>query len=190
MSLFRLAFGSGDEAIEGKNVLLRYPRMADFEAWKDLREISRRYIEPWEPTWSDDEFSRRNFRLRVNIYNERAIKDEGYSYFIFDKMNGALVGGLTLSHIRRGVSQSATLGYWMGEPYAGKGFMKDAVLALADASRTRLNFHRIEAACIPRNERSRCLLLACGFQPEGYAKAYVKIAGQWEDHLLFGLVIA
>jgi len=189
MTLFRLAFGASEEAIDGQKTILRAPRMADFEEWKNLRQASRQFIEPWEPTWSEDEFSRRMFRQRVSLYNERALNDAGHSFFVFDKQSGALVGGLTLSHIRRGVSQSGTLGYWMGEPFAGKGFMKDAVLALAGVSRPRFNLHRLEAACIPRNERSRYLLLACGFQPEGYAKSYVKIAGLWEDHLLFGLVL-
>lgn len=189
MSLFRLAFGAGDEVIHGKKTLLRHPRMTDFEEWKALRQKSRSFIEEWEPVWSEDEFSRRAYRQRISVYNERAINDDGHSFYIFDKVSGALVGGLTLSHIRRGVSQSASLGYWMGAPYAGQGYMKDAVTALAEAARIRFGLHRLEAACIPRNERSRHLLLACGFQPEGYAKAYVKIAGLWEDHLLFGLVI-
>jgi len=187
--MFRLTFGISDEVIDGQKVYLRPPRMADFEAWKSLRESSRKFIEPWEPTWADDEFSRRSFRMRVGVYHERALRDEGHSYFIFDKAQGKLLGGITLSHIHRGVSQSGTLGYWMGEVYAGQGYMKDAVMALVAVTQSRFGLHRLEAACIPRNERSRHLLLACGFQPEGYAKAYVKIAGNWEDHLLFGLVI-
>ena len=189
MSLFRLAFGVGEEAIHGRKVSLRSPRMTDFEEWVMLRKNSRAYLEPWEPIWPEDEFSRRAFRQRVSVYNERAAHDDGHSFFVFDKNTGALVGGLTLSHIRRGVSQSGTLGYWMGQSYAGQGMMKDSILALASVAQARFGLHRLEAACIPRNDRSRHLLLACGFQPEGYAQAYVKIAGIWEDHLLFGRLV-
>ena len=189
MSLFRLAFGAGEEAIAGAKSSLRRPRTADFDQWKALRLNSRAFLEPWEPTWPDGEFSRWAFRHRVSAFNERATNDEGHSFFVFDRASGVLVGGLTLSHIRRGVSQSGSLGYWMGEPYAGKGYMKDAILALISVAKDRFGLHRLEAACIPRNEASRLLLLACGFEAEGYAKAYVKIAGHWEDHLLFGRVV-
>ena len=189
MSFLRLAFGTGDEAIHGNKVVLRRPRLGHFEEWKALRQISRKHLEVWEPAWDDNEFSRSAFRQRVNAYNERAANDEGHSYFLFHNESDALVGGLTLSYIRRGVSQSGTLGYWMGEPYAGMGLMKDAILALVIVARSRFGLHRLEAACIPHNDRSRHLLLACGFEAEGYAKAYVKIAGKWEDHLLFGRVV-
>jgi [ribosomal protein S5]-alanine N-acetyltransferase len=189
MSLFRLAFGAGDEAIHGEKVLLRYPRMADFEAWKALRLSSRAFLEPWEPTWTEDEFTRRSFRNRVSVYSARAESDEGYSFFLFEKATGALAGGMTLSHVRRGVSQAATLGYWMGQPFAGRGLMKDGLMALLACASGRWGLHRIEAACIPTNEPSRRLLLACGFEAEGFAKAYVKIADRWQDHLLFGRLV-
>ena len=189
MSLFRLAFGAAEEAIIGVKSSLRRPRVADFEEWKKLRLTSRNFLEPWEPKWTDDEFLPSTFRQRVSIYNERATRDDGHSFFIFDKTSGVLVGGLTLSHIRRGVSQSGSLGYWMGEPYAGKGYMKDAILAVISVAKDRFGLHRIEAACIPSNGASRHLLLTCNFHAEGYAKSYVKIAGKWEDHLLFGRVV-
>ena len=189
MSFLRLAFGTGDEAIHGNKVVLRRPRLGHFEEWKTLRLNSRNHLEEWEPTWDGNEFSRSAFRQRISVYNERAANDDGHSFFLFHKDSAALVGGLTLSYIRRGVSQSGTLGYWMGESYAGMGLMKDAILALITVARPRFGLHRLEAACIPRNDRSRYLLLACGFEAEGYAKAYVKIAGQWEDHLLFGRVV-
>ena len=189
MSLFRLAFGAGEETITGAKINLRRPRNSDFEEWKTLRLKSRAFLELWEPTWPADEFLRRAFRQRIGVYSERAANDDGHSFFVCNKQTLSIVGGLTLSHIRRGVSQSGSLGYWMGAPYAGQGYMKDAILALVRVAPERFGLHRLEAACIPRNEASRYLLLACGFQAEGYAKAYVKIAGKWEDHLLFGRVV-
>jgi len=51
-----------------------------------------------------------------------------------------------------------------------------------------LGLHRLEAACLPNNDASANLLLKAGFSEEGYAKAYLKINGDWRDHRLFGLV--
>ncbi|MDE2384494.1 MAG: GNAT family N-acetyltransferase [Alphaproteobacteria bacterium] len=187
LSWFQKAARQG--ALQGQKVILRAPEPGDFEAWSALRQKSRGFLEKWEPTWSPDEFSRFAFRARVRIYDQRARADEGYTFFIFDRKAGALVGGISLSHVRRGVSQSATLGYWMGQPFARQGYMKDAIQTLIRAADASFGLHRLEAACLPHNEPSRRLLLSCGFQPEGYAKSYVRIAGKWEDHLLFGLVI-
>ena len=175
-------------ALRGKKAFLRPPQVSDFEAWSRLRQESRAFLEKWEPSWSFDEFSPAAFRQRVRIYQRREMDDEGYTFFVFDHQSGELVGGLSLSHIRRGVSQSATLGYWMGEVHAGQGYMKDAILAIVAAAFPVFGLHRLEAACLLTNETSRHLLLKCGFVPEGLAKAYVKIAGEWEDHLLFARI--
>ena len=177
------------EKLSGEKTFLRSPIMNDFGAWASLRQDSRNFLEKWEPSWSADEFSRVSFRYRLNVYEERVRNDEGFVYFIFDSATSELVGGLTLSHLRRGVSQSATLGYWVGEKFARRGFMTDAIRVIMSQAQPRFSLHRIEAACLPQNVASHGLLLKCGFEQEGYAKAYVKIAGQWEDHLLFGHVI-
>ena len=188
-TLFFFGKGNSQNALQGVNVYLRESEFGDFEDWANIRQRSRAFLEKWEPTWAADEFSRAAFRQRVRIYAQRARDDEGYAFFLFDKRSHALLGGLTLSHVKRGVSQSATIGYWIGEEYSGRGLMKDALKALLAVAGPRYGFHRLEAACLPQNDRSRLLLLSCGFEQEGFAKSYVKIAGRWEDHLLFGLVL-
>jgi ribosomal-protein-alanine N-acetyltransferase len=175
-----------EQVITGKRTFLRSPRLSDQSEWAALRQRSRAFLEKWEPSWQPDEFSRAAFRFRLRVYAQRARDDQSYTFFIFNRETQAMMGGLSLSHVRRGVSQSATLGYWMGLPYAGQGYMKDALLAVIAAGHPLFGLHRLEAACIPHNHASRHLLLACGFDQEGYARSYVKIAGRWEDHLLFG----
>lgn len=189
MSLFSFSRRLSAEVIAGERVYLRPPRTSDFAEWASLRQASRAFLEPWEPSWTADEFSRSSYRLRLSIYEQRAAQDQAFTYYVFDSATEQLVGGLSLSHVRRGVSQAATLGYWMGEAFAGRGLMKDALQAVAGCAASRFHLHRLEAACLPHNERSRRLLLGCGFEEEGQARSYVKIAGRWEDHLLYGRVI-
>jgi ribosomal-protein-alanine N-acetyltransferase len=100
---------------------------------------------------------------------------------------GTLIGGIGITNIRRGVAQAGTLGYWMGAPFAGRGLMAEALASVLDYSFGALELHRIEAACLPSNERSRRLLESAGFAREGYAEKYLKIFGEWQDHLLFAL---
>lgn len=172
----------------GDHVLLRYPQMSDFESWSELREASRGFLAPWEPTWPPDDLTRNAFRRRLRRYAQESRQDTSYAFFVFDRENGPLVGGCTLSNVRRGVAQAVSLGYWMGERHSGKGMMRDAVRTLIPFVFDRLGMHRLEAACLPSNERSTRLLLGLGFTQEGLARRFLKINGTWQDHLLFALL--
>jgi [ribosomal protein S5]-alanine N-acetyltransferase len=174
--------------IEGRKVYLRPPDMDDFEEWRDLRLASRKFLEIWEPTWEASELTRPAFRLRMRRYVNLANDDLAHAFFIFNKHDRKLAGAITLSNIRRGVAQAGTLGYWIGEPFARQGIMTDALSHLVPFAFQEWTLHRIEAACLPRNLASARLLDKCGFDHEGEAKAYLKINGVWEDHLLFGRV--
>ncbi len=189
MALFRL--GPSNDSINfvrGEGVYLRPPEMRDYEAWAALRERSRAFLTPWEPTWPGDDLSRPAFRRRLRRHAQEIENDESYPFLIFRDGSDTLVGGLTLGQIKRGVAQSATLGYWMGAPYAGMGLMSRSVRALTGYAFTILRLHRIEAACLPHNEASVRLLERIGFKREGFARAYLRINGVWQDHLLYALL--
>ncbi|MBY6242068.1 GNAT family N-acetyltransferase [Methylosinus sp. Sm6] len=185
MALFGLVPNYRDLPLRGDGVYLRMSDMRDYAAWAALRERSRAFLTPWEPTWPADDLTRASFRYRVRRHADEMARDEAYSFFVFRAADDELVGGLTLGHVRRGVSQAATLGYWMGQPFAGKGYMSRAVRVALDYAFTRQRLHRIEAACLPANEPSIRLLERNGFKQEGFARAYLNINGQWRDHLLF-----
>ncbi len=174
--------------LETARVALRPPRASDFAAWSDLRRRSRAFLQPWEPTWPTDDLSRGAYRRRLLAYQRDMDLGQGYSFLVLRASDDTLVGGVTLSNIRRGVAQMGTIGYWVGEPFARSGFTLDAVRAVIGFSFGRLGLHRLEAACVPENEPSRRLLLRAGFELEGRASGYLKINGAWRDHLLFGLV--
>src|SRR5712692_9383557 len=171
--------------IEADGIMLRTPQMTDFAAWSALREASRNFLTPWEPTWPADDLSRTAFRQRMRRYAEDQRTDQAYPFFIFRKEDNALVGGLVLASIRRGVAQAGSLGYWIGLPYARRGYMTSALRALVPAAFEVLRLHRLEAACIPTNVASTRLLEKVGFQREGYAREYLCINGTWQDHLLY-----
>src|SRR6185369_5055614 len=142
--------------VSGAHVVMRPPVAADFDAWSKLRNDSRGFLKPWEPTWAPDELTKEAFRRRLRRYAQAARDGTGHVFFVFEKKSGALVGGCQLSNVRQGVAQSAAaLGYWMGERYAGKGMMSDSVAALTKYCLTRLGLHRIEAPCPPGNPASR-----------------------------------
>ena len=178
----------GAWTVEGRGVRLRPPRRGDYEEWAALRDRSRAFLQPCEPSWPTDDLTRAAFRRRLNAYARERSEGIAYRFLVFRIEDGALTGGLSLSNIRRGVAQTATLGYWAGEPFAGRGYTSAAVEAAVRFAFNTLGLHRVEAACVPDNERSARVLLKCGFEHEGRARAYLQIDGRWRDHRLFGRV--
>ncbi len=189
MALLRTASQSDfGPIIESERVVLRAPQMSDYPAWAELRASSREFLMPWEPLWSMDELTRASFRRRVRHYQRDLREDIGYALFIYSVATGGLVGGVTLCNVRRGVTQSCTLGYWVGAQYAQQGYMTAAIRAVVPFVFDSLDLHRLEAACLPANTASMRLLEKTGFKREGLARRYLRINGGWQDHLLYGLL--
>ncbi len=174
--------------IRGDRVWLRVPQTGDYADWAQLRGVSDSFLKPWEPEWSYDELTRSAFRRRLRHYQRDMRDGLGYAFFLFRNGDNRLLGGVTLTNARRGVSQSVSIGYWVGEPHARQGYMTAAVRVLVPFVFESLGFHRIEAACLESNAASRRLLEKCGFQHEGLARKYLKINGQWQDHLLYAAI--
>jgi ribosomal-protein-alanine N-acetyltransferase len=189
MAFFRTAnYGDLIPAVTGAGVILRSPVASDYAEWAALREGSREFMTPWEPIWPSDDLTRSGFRRRLRRYAEYIASDRSYPFIIFREADGAMIGGVTLANVRRGIVQAGTIGYWMGEPHAHRGYMTTALRVLLPTLFGELNLHRIEAACIPTNAPSIRVLEKCGFVREGLARRYLCINGVWQDHLLFGLL--
>lgn len=188
MALFDWISENGGPILHGDGLVLRSPRLSDHRVWADLREGSRDYLQPWEPAWAVDDLTRVAFKRRLAIYQREMELGSAYPFFILDEQTGALMGAITLSNLRRGVSESATMGYWVGQPFAGEGVGTRAVGTVLKFAFEVLKLHRVEAACVPTNYASRRVLEKSGFTHEGLARAYLKINTAWADHLLFGIL--
>ena len=189
MVLFRsVSLSDTSPVVSGDRVHLRIPQGSDYPAWAALREVSRDFLAPWEPTWPADDLTRAAFRRRVRRYHDDQRNDLAYSFLIFRNDDDTLIGGLTLANIRRGVAQAGSIGYWVGAPFARQGYLTAALKTLVPFAFDSLRLHRLEAACIPTNNASIALLEKSGFTREGYARSYLCIAGQWQDHLLYARI--
>jgi ribosomal-protein-alanine N-acetyltransferase len=191
--LIRLFASFGAHRIEALgcdfgDLRLRPPEIGDYPGWSAIRAASRDFLQPWEPTWPVDDLTERAFRARIGRYREEMRADLAYPFLLLHRESGAILGGLTLSNIRRRAALSASLGYWMGAPHAGKGIMSRAVPVLCRHAFRVLGLERIEAACLPENAPSIRVLEKAGFRREGFARGYLAIAGVRRDHITFGLL--
>ena len=115
--------------LETGRLTLRLPRHADYRPWAALREASRDFLTPWEPTWATDHLSRKSFTGRVYWAQRAVTQGSAVPLFIFRRDDETLLGAITLDNIRRGPAQSATLGYWIGAAHARNGYMREAIEA-------------------------------------------------------------
>ena len=176
-------------ALSGRRVSLRLPQMHDYPAWYRLRRESHAFLKPFEPRWTEADLQRSVFAMRVKRARQEAEEGTDYTLFAFlsDGRSETLVGGITLSNIRRRAAQFVTLGYWMGQQYAGQGLMTEAVGVALPFVFDTLDLHRVNAAFMPVNTASRRVLEKNLFVEEGRAERYLQIDGRWEDHVLMGL---
>lgn len=179
-----------DTVLVGTHVVLRMGDAADWKEWRALRDISRDFLVPWEPSWPENGLTHSFYCGLVRRHWRDWRQGKAYTFLIFEKTSsgkkGRLLGGIALNDVQRGISRKGTLGYWVGQPYAGQGIMTEAASLVCDFAFHTLKLNRVEASCLPHNERSKKLLQRIGFDEEGYAKAYLQINGQWQDHVLWG----
>ncbi len=188
----KLGFGDAPSAppLIGRRITLRPPRQGDWREWADLRLFSRDFLTPWEPAWPSEALTKATFRHRLRRNSRDWRNDQAYAFFLFRQDDDALIGGMTLSGLRRGVTQGGSLGYWIGRPHARQGYMSEAVSCVLDFAFDSLGLHRVEAACLIHNDASRRLLTRSGFTHEGVGRGYLRIDGAWQDHMLFAILRA
>jgi ribosomal-protein-alanine N-acetyltransferase len=155
-------------------VRLAAPEPSDRDEFIELVEASVNLHRPWTYPPADAA----SFRRLI----ERNRADNFFALLARRSDDSAIVGLFELSDVVRGAFQSAYLGYWVGEPYAGKGYMREGMQLALRFAFNELKLHRVEANIQPANERSLALAKKSGFRREGFSPRYLKIGGRWRDH--------
>jgi [ribosomal protein S5]-alanine N-acetyltransferase len=169
----------------GARVFLRRPTARDRDAYLGLRRRSAAFLRSWEPAPSRG--TTEIERFSAWLHSGRGERHEKLLVCRLD--DGIILGAVNVNEIIRGPAQSAFLGYWIGAPYARQGYMTEALqLALRHAFAT-LRLHRVEANIMPINRASMALVKQAGFRREGHSVGYLKIAGRWENHERWALLV-
>lgn len=159
----------------------------DAAAFARLLTENREYLAPWMPSQNEAHLTEEGQRAVLGHALARGEQGTMLPLAIVDS-GGAVCGRINLNDIIRGAYQGASVGYWVSESHAGRGL---ASLAVADVIRiafTELGLHRLEASTLLHNTPSQRVLARNGFRPYTVAESYLKIAGEWQDHVLFYLL--
>jgi ribosomal-protein-alanine N-acetyltransferase len=147
-----------------------------------------RHLAPWSPIRTTEYFSTEQIRRRLEIQASAFEAGLAMHFALLTPDGEQMIGACNFSGIIRGAFQACYLGYHIDGAHQGQGLMREALEAGIGYMFDTQNLHRIMANYIPGNERSARLLEKLGFEREGYAKAYLNIAGRWQDHVLTSLV--
>ena len=176
--------------LSGPRVELRPLRSSDFEDWHDVRTRSRDWLEPWEPLADpgspDPVTDPEAFRARCGAWERQRHFDTAYGFGLF-LQGGSLIGEVSLGSVQRGPFQSAFVGYWIDQAYAGQALVPEAVVVILRFAFEELGLHRVEAAIVPRNGRSRRVADKLGMREEGVSTRFLQIRGIWEDHVRYAI---
>jgi [ribosomal protein S5]-alanine N-acetyltransferase len=176
------------QGVAGERVYIRPPEKGDGAAWIALKTRNHDFLKPWSPTRAMQNIDRDGFLNRLNTYQADWKEGRAYAFFIFRDDTDELIGGLSLNNVVRAAAQMTNIGYWLDEAQTRQGYMTEAVLLACQFAFRTLKLHRIEAGTLPENLASQKVLNNCGFLLEGHRRKYLKIAGEWRDHLIFSLL--
>lgn len=171
-----------------EHLIITLPGPEDAVKLRDYYWLNRSHLAKWEPTRTDSFYSVPWWRLRVQQIREEFEEASAFGFVAFNRDKSKVVAVANFSNIIHGVFQSCNLGYSISHPFQGKGIMQEFLPAVLDFIFLNVGLHRIMANYIPVNERSGNLLMRLGFEREGYARQYLKIAGEWQDHVLTSLL--
>ncbi len=150
--------------------------------------VNETHLQRWSPAVPAGHHSIESWQRRLEM-REQAFEARSEVHFIgTDSLESHVMASCSLSNIVRGVFMACHMGYSCAERYEGQGYMKKVVSHAIGYAFGEMRLHRIMANHMPANERSGGLLKSLGFEREGYAKEYLLINGQWEDHVLTSLI--
>ncbi|MBM6819903.1 MULTISPECIES: GNAT family N-acetyltransferase [Clostridia] len=169
--------------IKGKNILIRNFTPDDAQELLDYYVRNKEHLREFEPV-RDASFFTYEMQKEILLESYRHLMT-GVGSDLGIYKDDKLIGKAKISSIVYGVFKSGILGYSIDKEYEGKGYMKEAINLVLEYAKEYLDLHRIEASVLPTNERSKGVLLSCGFEEIGINKKYLYINGKWSDHITF-----
>ncbi len=168
-----------------ERLVMRLPQLGDAESMAAFFRDNETFLKPYYPTFEQSIFSRNGWQERIRAIHEEYFRGRSLRLSLFlAKGPLEVVGVANFTSIQRDAMQGCNLGYSLAQKFEGQGLMTEALEQAVPYAFRELNLHRIAANYMPGNKRSGAVLERLGFREEGLAKDFLRIDGQWADHVL------
>ena len=198
-----------DEELHGERVTLRLLHEGDAPALFSLIEGSREFLARHLP-WPAECTCVEDVESRIESWEIQAQMANGACWGIFAKGAGSsqsagslrpadglvpassqqhasdlqLAGVIILGWIQA-AHLSASVSYWLGECFTGRGLATDALKILSHFAFNRLGLNRLEISASVTNKASQAVATRAGYTQEGFSREFERINGKFEDHVRF-----
>ena len=163
-------------------------RLGDYPAWKSAHLSLPGPKNRWDRNpRALNELSLARFKRVLKDQDQQRKTERNFDLGVFLKSDGALIGGVSIMQLERGICQNGYLGYGIFNPHWGMGYAKESVKAGIDIAFIDLKLHRIEAGIEPLNRRSLSLARALKMRHEGCKRRHLFLRNQWVDLEIFSL---
>ena len=173
--------------LKTKRLTLRFPEVREAADMMTFCRKNETHLAPWEPLKHEEYYTIRFWRNTILQVRQEFLEDKSMRLNIYESSSKKMIGMINFTNFERGAFQSCRLGYKIDQNYEGKGMMVESLETAIHFIFKQLNFHRIEASYIPRNNRSARVLKRLGFQINGQEENYLRINGRWECHFMTSL---
>ncbi len=169
---------------------LRPPRASDVPELRKVLRANADHLRPWEPAPYPGEDPSSLTAVTNRVTRQRRDWKRGDSFTLLVTLrtpDEPIIGRVTLGGVLRGAFQNAYVGYWIDQRHQGQGYMTEAVTTAFSFGFGAAGLHRLQIAIMPRNGASLRVIEKVGARREGLAERYLRIAGEWEDHVVFAM---
>jgi ribosomal-protein-alanine N-acetyltransferase len=176
-----------EPSLLAKPVVLRPYRVADAQAWCDIRVRNAQWLRRWEMT--DPESPRypstlKSYMAIMVAMRRDALLGRALSWAV--TFEDEFVGHASLGSMVWGSERTGVLGAWVDEKFARHGIGSLAAAMVVDHGFRDVGLHRIVASVRPENTASRQGVEKY-FRAEGLRVRQSYVDGAWRDHLCYAL---
>jgi RimJ/RimL family protein N-acetyltransferase len=167
-------------------IVLRCWQPDDAREVYSVIEDNLEHLEPWLPWVPDRARSHQEQAQTIRRFRAAFDRDEDYTYGIFDRDSGEVLGGTGL-HLRVG-PEAAEIGFWIRRDRTGQGLAFDAASALTRVGLEVHDYSRMQIHCDPQNRASARVAEKLGYRYEATLRRSARIGGRWRDTMIFTLL--
>jgi ribosomal-protein-serine acetyltransferase len=150
----------------------------------EMVDSNRQHLKEWLP-WVDSMVSVESFNNHISFCKKKEAEGTDYAFIIM--FNNNMAGRIGIHYIDA-ANRIASIGYWMGEGFQGKGIMTRSCTAIVDHCFHVLDMNRVQIKAATGNKKSRAIAEKLNFKNEGTLRQAELVNEKFLDIVLYAML--